>query len=127
GVVRRAVVEQQGERWVACGLRALRERLDHGGAVLFIAYADADRGITGGIDDELEVHGKNLAVEHDAELLAVTNPLRAWEEGFEAAAQGLLVARSTAAARGSACTVLEQEVRDERVAKLDPMIASHVL
>jgi hypothetical protein len=126
GVVRGTVVEELRERRVASGLLAVFERLDDGGAVLFVAHADADRSVTRRVDDELEVHAKGLTVEHDLELLAVADPLRAGEEGLEAAAQRLLVARSTGASRGGACAVLEQDARDKRVAELESMISAHV-
>src|SRR6185312_4598766 len=45
---------------------------------------------------------------------------------FEAAAQRLLVARSTAAPRGSACAVLEENVRDESIAEIESMISTYV-
>src|SRR5262249_32341529 len=101
------------------------ESFDHGSAVLFVAHTDTDGGITGSIDDELEVHGEGLAIEHDPELFAVADPLCAREEGLEAAAQRLFVARSTAAPRGSACAVLEENVRDECIAEIDSMISTY--
>jgi hypothetical protein len=125
-VVRGAVVEQQGKRCSAGGHDSLRECLDHGGAILLVAHADADRGIGRRVDDELEVPVEGLAVDHHRELLAIAGPLRPREEDLEALAQGLVVTRSAVASRWDAQPVLEQDVGDERRAELEAMIATHV-
>jgi hypothetical protein len=59
-VVRGTVGEELRERRVASGLLAVFERLDDGGAVLFVPHADADRSVTRRVDDELEVYAEGL-------------------------------------------------------------------
>src|SRR5437762_5586889 len=125
-MVRGPVVDQRGKRRLSGRLHTVCEGLDDRTAVLLVAHADTDRGVGRRIDHELEVHMKRLAVEHDHELLAVTDPLRTREEGFEAAAQRLLVARSTVTSRRPTGAVAVQDARDQRVAERDAMISPHV-
>ncbi len=118
-VVRGSIVEQHRDRRLAGGLDGRGEGLAHRGAVLLIRHRDADGRAGRWVDDELEVHAQDLAVDHHLERLAVGDPLRAGEEGLEGVA--------TRAPRRRALAVLEEDARDERVAEPEPVLAAHVL
>jgi hypothetical protein len=126
-MVRRTVVEEHRQRRLAGRLDAAREGILHSLAVLLACHREADRGIGRRIEEQLEVHAEDLAVDHDLERLAIADPLRAGEEGLEGAAQRVLVAQAPGAPRRSAFAVLEEDARDHRLAELDPVFAPHLL
>ena len=83
-----------------------------------------------GVHEQLEVEGEGLAVEREGELGAVTDPLRAGEEGLEGLTQGGLVGRGATAADRTRPERLERVadvVLSGRDAELTPRVPEECL
>ena len=127
-VVRRTIVEEQGERTRAGGRDAALEGLDDGRGVLLVANGETDERAAVRVDVELDVDDEARAVDDDGDLHAVADPLRAGEERPERAANRELVRTSAGATRDLAGPV---EVRGSapmrsRVER-DTEVAPHVI
>ncbi len=70
--------------WCAGGQHAVGECLGDRGSVLGGADRGTREGAGVGVDEQLQVDGEALAVEHDGQLGAVSDPLGAGVEGQEA-------------------------------------------
>jgi hypothetical protein len=87
------------------------EGLDDRVGVFLGAHRGADKRPCMRIDVELEIEGEAPAVDDDRHLHAVADPLGAWEEGAEGAAQRSLIGRPPAATGSSAQTMGIEDAR----------------
>jgi hypothetical protein len=86
GVVGGTVVKQESERRRAGRVHAVREGIDDRRAVLCVAHREPGASIAVSVDSKLEVEVERFTAEHDADFLAIPDPLCAGEEGLEGAA-----------------------------------------
>ena len=125
-VVAGFVVEQQRDGRGSGGPDAIGEGLGDGGGVLGGADRGARERAGVGIDEQLQVDGEALPVEHDDQLGAIADPLGAWVEGLEASSIGRGVGRA-ASLRGDADAVGLEDVLDVLAAEGDAEVEPDVL